>query len=223
MSRRRADPSRLSDPAAVVRGFIPTPGTSALDPTARGATDLDVPCYAWANFFACTLERLKRVDSYAAAETASEFLAFISGWFGRYHARDVAARAEWMTRNFAAMARRSLKRRGSRSEMRTSPRHVLFLRNQVAKGNIPATEDQIAAELDGWRRVAQKLNRRAKRNGRRVDIEALLAGLEREWRENVARADSMPRRKLSYTRGLLPFQDALNLVDRPRRGGRPPR
>jgi hypothetical protein len=127
--------------APAVQAFIAPHGLPG------GASAVDVPPYAWANFFLCALERLRRVDPYAAEETGLEFLAFVSGWL-RYHTREVAAQAEWMARNFTAMKNRSLKRRGVHTSLRTSPRHILFLKNQIAKGMIPTTPEAIRRDAE---------------------------------------------------------------------------
>ena len=200
---RRAGSSRTADAVAAVRHAIPAHGPLA------NATDLDVPCHAWASFFLGALERLQRVDPYAAEETSEEFLAFRLGWLARYHVRDVATQKEWMARNFAAMKTRSLKRRGPHTSLRTSPRHVLFLQNQIAKGLIPTTPEAIRLEVEAQQDAAKEARRQYKRLGIpiTVDLAEMLRRNEAKRQHNIALAASLPRRKLSYRRALLPFED----------------
>lgn len=191
-------------------------------PPAR-ATALDVPPYAWANFFLGALHRLERVDRYAAEETALEFLQFFGGWLQHYHRQPLAVQAEWMARNFTAVGERSLRRRGPRTSMATSPRFVLFLQNQLAKGLIPTQPEALRLHAAAAREAATAMQRRLKRRGIAFDADAMLRTAETARQQTIERAKAVERRKLSYQRGLLPFEDALNRVDPPRRGGRPPK
>jgi hypothetical protein len=194
--RPRAAPAPSKDLAPAVRAFIEPHAPPA------EASDVDVPRYAWAHFFLCTLERLQHVDAYAAEETIREFLAFLCGWRARYHTREVAAQGEWMARNFTAMKTRSLKRRGRHTSLSTSPRHVLFLQNQIAKGLIPTTPDAIRRDAEAAQEGAREMKRRTKRLGVTFDVEAILRDIETTRQQNIVLAASLPRRKLSYRRHL---------------------
>jgi hypothetical protein len=209
---RRQQPARLFDPVRLVRG--------TMFPHGRGPETSDIPAYAWANFFVSALERLNRVDPTAASETASEFVQFHAGWMLHYYKLDVDAQARWMAQGFSDMSKRSFKRVGVRTRMQTSPRRVLFLADQIKDGMLPATEEQIVAWSRDYRAAAEKLSRRSK-SRTPLNVDTVVAQLETHWRESREIAASMPRAKLGYKRHLLPFQDVLNLVDRPRLGGRP--